>query len=71
MYHLSKVERYEPRLECMAYMGNFDDLLIATQPVSFENPSPQIGSLDIFILSVSLCIANRWCSVCITVSFEE
>ena len=32
MYHAGKVERYEPRLECMAYMGNFDELL-GTQPV--------------------------------------
>ena len=36
MYHVAKVERYELRLECMAYMGNFDDLLSTTQPVRLE-----------------------------------
>ena len=33
MYHAARVERYEPRLECMAYLGNFDEVLNATQPV--------------------------------------
>jgi hypothetical protein len=37
MYHMAKVERYEPRLECMAYLGNFDELLSETQPVRVLN----------------------------------
>lgn len=34
MFQLAKIERYEPRLNCMAYMGNFDELIGTTQPVS-------------------------------------
>ena len=30
---LARLDRYESRLTSMAYMGNFDDLLTATQPV--------------------------------------
>lgn len=33
MHHVAKVERYELRLECMAFLGNFDELLNSTQPV--------------------------------------
>lgn len=33
MFQLAKIERYEPRLNCMAYMGNFDELIGTTQPV--------------------------------------
>ena len=33
MYHVSKVDRYESKLECMVYMGNFDEQLNETQPV--------------------------------------
>lgn len=36
MYQLAKIERYEARLNCMAYMGNFDELLSSTQPVSMD-----------------------------------
>ncbi len=35
MYQLAKIERYEARLNCMAYMGNFDELLNSTKPVSW------------------------------------
>ena len=34
MFQLAKIERYELRLNCMAYMGNFDELIGTTQPVS-------------------------------------
>ena len=33
MFQLAKIERYELRLNCMAYMGNFDELIGTTQPV--------------------------------------
>ncbi len=36
MYQLAKIERYEARLNCMAYMGNFDELLNSTKPVSWS-----------------------------------
>ena len=33
LFEMAKIERYEPRLNCMAYMGNFDELISTTQPV--------------------------------------
>ena len=35
---LAKVDRYQDRLTVMAYIGQFDDLVVAVQPVSHVIP---------------------------------
>ena len=66
MYQVAKVARYEPRLECMAYMGNFDDLLNATQPV--RGSSPNLPTLRLGCMSGSYLASDQgkyylWCDL--------
>lgn len=49
MYQLAKIERYEARLNCMAYMGNFDEVLSSTKPVSWSaTPDSRVYVCSVF-----------------------
>lgn len=54
MFQLAKIERYEPRLNCMAYMGNFDELIGTTQPVSAVSEETQLSGDWIIIIADAL-----------------